>query len=678
MCLPRKANTYTGAVTSVKRDELLKMTSQDVLSGLANIDPSFVMVEDLSAGSNPNANPNYQMRGTSSISQNFQSQYENDPNQPLFILDGFESTIEKIKDLDINLIENITLLKDATAKAVYGSKGANGVVVIETRRPNEGKLRVMYNGAVSVEMPDLTSYDLTNASEKLEIEKQAGLYNSDNYFTQLGLNETYNNKLLEVLSGVDTDWMAQPVRTGVGQKHSVFIDGGDNVVLYAADLSYNNIKGAMKGSERETFSGGLTLTYRKKNLLIRNKLFVTNNKSSESPYGSFGLYARMNPYSRIYDDNGQLIQSYNYNGTLEPNPIWNTTINTKDVSEYTDLSNYFYGEWKIKPQLKLVGRLGITAKDYQTDAFYPASHTNFINETNVYQKGSYNQTTGKSLYTSGDLGINYSFMKGSHLFFMNGQVNFNNTKYDRVTLNAEGFPNDQMDHVIFAIQYADGGKPSGSEGISHSAGGLASLNYSFDERYLFDANYRLTGSSEYGSNQRWGTFWSVGAGWNIHKEKFFEGSSFINQLKLRFSTGYTGSQGFNTYEALSTVRYYTSEAYYGRIGSYLVSMANPNLRWQSKYDSSVGVDFSLANKRVNGRFDYYVANTESMLTDVTLPASTGFNYYRANLGKTENKGIEANLNVRVYQKDNNYVNVYASAAHNKNKLKEISNSLQAF
>ncbi|WP_363320267.1 hypothetical protein [Plebeiibacterium marinum] len=386
----------------------------------------------------------------------------------------------------------------------------------------------------------------------------------------------------------------------------------------------------------------------------------------------------MNPYSRIYDDNGQLIQSYNYNGTFEPNPIWNTTINTKDVSEYTDLSNYFYGEWKIKPQLKLVGRLGITAKDYQTDIFYPASHTNFINETNVYQKGSYNQTTGKSLYTSGDLGINYSFMKGSHLFFMNGQVNFNNTKYDRVSLSAEGFPNDQMDHVIFAIQYADGGKPSGSEGISHSAGGLASLNYSFDERYLFDANYRLTGSSEYGSNQRWGTFWSVGAGWNIHKEKFFEGSSFINQLKLRFSTGYTGSQGFNTYEALSTVRYYTSEAYYGRIGSYLVSMANPNLRWQSKYDSSVGVDFSLANKRVNGRFDYYVANTESMLTDVTLPASTGFNYYRANLGKTENKGIEANLNVRVYQKDNNYVNVYASAAHNKNKLKEISNSLQAF
>lgn len=679
----RKANTYTGAVTTVKRDELLKMSTQNVLSGLANIDPSFVKVDNLAAGSDPNSTPTYQMRGTSSISQNFQSQYENDPNQPLFILDGFETTIEKVKDLDINMIESITLLKDATAKAIYGSKGANGVVVVETRRPEGGKLRVTYNGGVSLEMPDLTSYDLANAAEKLEIERLAGLYTSDSYTKQLELNTVYNNKMLEVLRGVDTDWLAQPVHTGVGQKHSVYIDGGDEAMLYGVDLFYNNISGAMKGSDRETFAGGITLTYRKKNLLLRNRLAVTYNESNNSPYGTFDLYAQMNPYSRIYGDDGQVVQYYNYDDdteTYEPNPIWNTTINTTDRSTYTDIANNFYGEWSLRQNLKVIGRLGISAKEARADVFKPASHTDFLGITDVLTKGRYDQTNGKTNSMTGDLGVNYSFVKGKHLLFTNGQVNFASNSYDRVTYSAEGFPNDNMDHIIFAVQYADGEKPTGSEGISHSAGMLLSANYSYDERYLFDANYRLSGSSEYGSNKRWGTFWSLGAGWNLHKEAFLLGNPVVNLMKLRFSAGYTGSQGFNTYEALSTVRYYTSNVYYGNIGSYLVSLANPDLRWQSKYDKSVGFDYALLKNRISGRFDYYVANTEDMLTDVTLPPSTGFSYYRANLGKTQNKGVEAYLNLRAYQSKSrrDYLNVYASVAHNKNKLKEISNSLKAF
>ena len=679
----RKANTYTGAVTTVKRDELLKMSTQNVLSSLANIDPSFVKVDNLALGSDPNVTPTYQMRGTSSISQNFQSQYENDPNQPLFILDGFESTIEKVKDLDINMIERITLLKDATAKAIYGSKGANGVVVVETRRPEGGKLRVTYSGGMSLEIPDLTSYNLTNAAEKLEVERMAGLYVSDNYEKQLSLNKTYNNKMLEVLRGVNTDWLAQPVRTGVGQKHSVYIDGGDDVMLYGVDLFYNNVAGAMEGSDRETFTGGITLTYRKKNLLFRNRLAVTYNESNNSPYGTFDQYALMNPYSRIYGEDGRVVQYYDYDNnanTYEPNPIWNTTINTTNRSTYTDITNNFYGEWTIREGLKVIGRFGISAKEARSDVFKPASHTDFMNYSDVLKKGSYVQTNGRTHYINGDFGVNYSFVKGKHLLFTNGQVSFASNSYDRVAYSAEGFPNDYMDHIIFAAQYAEGGKPTGAEGISHTAGALLSANYSYNERYLFDANYRLSGSSEYGSNKRWGTFWSLGAGWNLHKESFLADSPIINLLKLRFSVGYTGSQGFNTYEALSTVRYYTGNAYYGNIGSYLVSLANPDLRWQSKYDKSAGFDFALLHNRVSGRFDYYVANTEDMLTDVTLPPSSGFGYYRANLGKTENKGIEANLNVRAYQSKTgrDFLNFYASVAHNKNRLKEISNSLKAF
>ena len=168
----RKANTYTGAVTTLKGEELQRVGNVNVLQSLKNIDPSFIQLENLAAGSNPNALPDFQLRGTSTISS-VQGEYASSANQPLFILDGFETELTKILDLDMNQVESVTTLKDATAKAIYGSKAANGVIVIETKRPESGKMRITYTGSMSLEVPDLTSYDLTNAAEKLEVERMA-------------------------------------------------------------------------------------------------------------------------------------------------------------------------------------------------------------------------------------------------------------------------------------------------------------------------------------------------------------------------------------------------------------------------------------------------------------------------------------------------------------------------
>lgn len=680
----RKANTYTGAVSTVKSEELLKVGNSNLLNSLSNIDPSFVQLDNLGAGSNPNAMPDFQMRGQTGFSD-LKSEYETNPNQPLFILDGFETNLTKIIDLDMNMVESITLLKDATAKAIYGSKAANGVIVVETKRPEAGRMKVTYNGSLNIEIPDLSSYDLTNAAEKLQVEKMAGLYSSDNAVTEMQYQKEYEKKLREVLAGVDTDWKAQPVRTGVGQKHALYLEGGDQYMLYGVDLSYNNIQGVMKGSDRNTFNGGITLSYRLKNFQFRNKLSITYNEANESPWGSFSTYTMMNPYSRLYDEKGQLIQSYSYNpsGSNTPNPIWNSTINTVNRSKYTDITNNFYAEWQALQNLKVTARLGLTKKSTQTDVFKPASHTDFVNYSSedIYRKGTYYKANGENFAINGDLGLNYSLQLGKHLIFLNGQWNFSNTTYDNAGMYAEGFPNDNMDHIIFAIQYSkDQNKPVGSEGISRSVGGIASVNYSYDDRYLFDANYRLSGSSEFGANSRWGSFWSLGAGWNIHNEAFLKNNPWINQLKLRFSTGYTGSQGFSTYEALATVKYYTSTSYAGYIGSYLVGLANPDLQWQKKYDNSVGMDFTLWKNRINGRFDYYVSTTKGMLTDITVPQSTGFSTYRENMGETENKGFEAYLNARVWdhKASRSYINVFASLAKNKNKVKKISNSLRKF
>ena len=678
----RKANTYTGAVTTVKGEELQRVGNVNVLQSLKNIDPSFLQIENLAAGSNPNALPDFQMRGASTIAS-VQGEYASSANQPLFILDGFETELTKILDLDMNQVESVTTLKDATAKAIYGSKAANGVIVIETKRPESGRLRVTYTGSMSLEVPDLTSYDLTNAREKLEVERMAGLYSSENAVNQIALDENYTQKLRELLAGVETDWLAQPVRNGFGHKHSLYLEGGDKAMQYGVNLAYNRIGGAMKGSDRNTFSGGVMLAYRVKNLQFRNKLTVDYNKSHNSPYGSFDEYYRMNPYSRIYAENGEYVRSYDYmNNAGESNayynPLYNTTLNTKDETGYTTITNDFYLEWFINEQWKLTGRFGIINKNATADQFKPANHTDFITQTDVFRRGSYSKLNGTNTDISADLGLQWSKQMHDHLLFVNGQLSMSDNKYNNTIVMAEGFPNDFMDDIKFAVQYAKDSKPTGTEGISRNCGGLLSVNYSFAERYLFDANYRLMGSSEAGRDNRWGSFWSVGAGWNIHNEPFMKNVEWVNRLKLRASYGYTGSQGFSSYDAMPTFSYYTGRSFNGSIGSYIVGLANESLKWQEKYDTNIGLDLSLFKNRLTGRFDYYVANTKGMVTNVTVPFTTGFNTYVANLGETQNKGVELYLNYKVFDGGRDYVNVFASAAHNVNKLKKISNSLRAW
>ena len=245
----RKAESFTGSVSTFNQDQLKRMGTQNVLSSLKNIDPSFVINESVDFGSDPNRMPDIQMRGQNNI-PDLKGEYQTAPNQPLFILDGFEATIEKVYDLDMNLVQSVTLLKDAAAKAIYGSKAANGVVVIETIQPEAGRLRVTYTGSVDVTIPDLTSYNLTNSAEKLQAEVLAGKYTGNSAYTQAQLNEEYNALYQEVQRGVNTYWMSQPLRTGIGNKHTAYLDGGSDDMRYAASLGYNHIAGVMKGSDR--------------------------------------------------------------------------------------------------------------------------------------------------------------------------------------------------------------------------------------------------------------------------------------------------------------------------------------------------------------------------------------------------------------------------------------------
>lgn len=682
----RKADSYTGAVTTIKADELKRVGNQNILQSLKNIDPSFQVIESNEFGSDPNRVPEIQMRGASNFSD-MKDKYQTNPNQPLFIVDGFEQTIEKVMDMDMNRVASVTLLKDATAKALYGSKGANGVVVIETVTPEVGRLRVSYNGSLNIQTPDLTSYNLANAAEKLEIEKRAGVYtaSSGNPVTQQAMDEKYHEYYNEILRGVNTYWLSKPLHVGVGHKHSLNFEGGDEAVRYSIDFSYNKIVGVMKGSDREVISGGFNFQYRFGAFLFRNQLSVSFNKSDESSYGAFSEYAQLNPYWRPYNEDGsirEVLGDYNIANMQGSHPIYNplinASLNTKNSTDYTDVTENLYVEWDAFEGMKVKGRFGLVNRKDGSEVFLPRDHTSFrdisVDSEEYFNRGKYTKGTGKSMDINADISLNYSKMFGKHLIFANGQWSIGQKKNEMVYFQAEGFANNKMDYITHAKQYVSG-SPYGSESLARETSVLLSANYSFDDRFLLDATYRANASSLFGKDKRWGSFWSTGIGWNIHNERFMEGVSFIEKLRLRASTGYSGSQNFNSYQAIATYKYY-NDSYDNIIGSYLLGLANPELQWQKTQDNNFGIEFSFV-QAFDITFDYYIKNTKNLLTPVSLPPSAGFSSYTENLGETRNKGLEAKINYRAIRDVEReiYFSVYASAMHNKNKITKISDAL---
>ena len=331
-------NSFTGAARTITAEELQMGGNQNILTALQNVDPSFMKIDNNLAGSNPNVVPEFQIRGAGSIS-GIESEYEGNPNSPVFIVDGFEMTAEKVYDMDPYRVASITLLKDAAATAIYGSRASNGVVVITTNAPANGKMQVSYNVDASFYIADLSDYNVCNAEEKLAIEKAAGMYTATAVNSQLTLDRWYNEKLANIKRGYDTYWLDKPLdAVAVANKHTLRLDGGNDHIRYGLEVNYSNTPGVMKESGRRRLALGMELQYIYKNLTFRNTLTYSNVKATNSPYGSFSTYTQLNPYVRYKDDDGNYIYEVDRYipvgggglGKTFYNPLYNTTLNTVD------------------------------------------------------------------------------------------------------------------------------------------------------------------------------------------------------------------------------------------------------------------------------------------------------------------------------------------------------------
>ncbi len=704
----RPMESFTGAANLITRQELQESSSQGLLTSLANIDPSFKFVPSNLFGSDPNKlnQAAITMRGGTAL-MDYQNDYANAvaANRPIFVIDGFVSSIDQFLALDESRVQSVTTLKDAAATALYGTRAANGVVVITTIQPAEGRLRVAYKGTFALEAPDLSSYNLMNGNEKLQFELESGLYDSENVMTDRSLKNLYYSRKLLVARGVDTDWLGFPLRNAFSHNHAVTLSGGEGALRYSLDIGNNRKSNVMKGSFNNTFNGVMYLNYSINNFVFSNRLSVTTSYGPNSPYGSFSDYTRLNAYYRPYDDNGNPIKvmdrtNYEIGRDSAPgqaialgspsdiernsrNPLYNAQLVSKNESRNTTLRNDFRAEWNITEFLKATGQFSITSVTGRSDVFKSPLHTDFENYggADAARKGTYSYSPRESLSYDGSIRLQYSrYFDAKHYLMLGITGGFYENSSESYVIEAEGITVPYLDYYAAATQYKKDGNPGGSEGIMRRMNTSFLANYMYDERLYIELNGSLDGSSEYGSARNAAPTGTVGVGWNLHKENFMLDQQLLSRFKLRASYGIQGSAGsFNAYDAL---RLYDmiGTSYRGHPGMTLASLGNPDLKWQSTHQLNIGTDLYFFQDRLSVVFDWYNKITNDLVTSINIPTASGISGYKANIGKVRNRGWEFQLSAKLIQDHERRFDwtVMFNANHNKNTILEIGDYLKKF
>jgi TonB-linked SusC/RagA family outer membrane protein len=688
--------SYTGSVSTVSKEQLQMFKGQNLLQTLKNADASLNFAVNNLTGSNPNDLPSVNIRGNSSLPtsvQEYNQTASNSVNTPLIIMDGFEITLEKLMDYNDDEIENINILKDAAATAIYGSRGANGVIVVTTKQPEAGKLRVNAEIGLDIEAADLSSYNLLNAADKLELERSLGLYNSTSPTHDQRYQEIYNSRLLRVLSGQSTDWISKPIHAGVGSHYNLRLEGGSEAFRWSATANYKDVEGAMKNSSRRTFNGSLTLMYKVKDLTFKNYLTYGMVRANESNYGSFSDYVKQQPYNNPYDENGNIVEYFeNFYGSTSGhgtfNPLWDASLKTINKSGYETLTDNFSIEWNITKELILRGQLGITSTDNHSDYFLPANHSYFLvtnaeeysTDEGFMRRGLYRYGVGKDYQYSGNVTLSYNkTFLDKHQVYVGLDYSLREYRGHDYTFEVEGISNENMSFLGNARQYAQNAVPTGTQSKTRMLGFTGNVNYTYDGRYYLDFSYRIDGSSTFGTDKKYAPFFSTGLGWNLHNEKFLEGNELINILRLKASYGQTGSSSGSSSGANTVYQYQTDNKYMNWMGATLSAWGNPRLTWQKTDEMNLGVEFGLWNGRVKGEFEYYTKKTSNLLSYMDLPLSMGLSSYMANVGEVKNNGWEASASVYVIRNPKEKLSWLLSGqlVYNKNKISKLSDAIKA-
>lgn len=678
-----RKESFTGNAISVSKEQILRTNPHNLISALQNFDPSFRISENIMWGSNPNALPEFNIRGESSIGMDKnldaerlkttqRTNLKDNPNLPIFILDGFEVPVQTIYDMDINRIESVNILKDAAATAMYGSRAANGVLVVTTVAPKPGELRVNYNMTGGFELPNLSDYNLTNAREKLEAELLSGVYNMNEVADEIKYNEISNR----ILRGVNTDWLSQPVRNVFNQKHTIYLDGGVESIRYSLNFNRDNNNGAMKGSYRNRTGAGLTLDYRAKKIQIKNQVYYNSTKMEESPYGQFSTYANQQPYEEIFDAEGNYLPSLS--GSLAPvNPLWLTSLDSYEGrGSINEFQNNLSTNWLIANGLQLKGQFSVTKTDHKEESYTDPKDPRWGSYTPSDQKGKLIQSIRDGYSWNVNAMFHYNRQLNKHFINATAGVNAREAYDNGYGMEYQGFQLGTLHGPTFAAKQVE--KNNYDAAKNRLFGSLASVNYSYDNTYLLDASLRFDGSSQFGSDEKIAAFWAFGAGINLHNYDWLKRVEAISSLKLRTSYGSTGKVNFPAYTAVTSYEIDADSWYYTGPAASIIYLGNPKLKWETTKTLDAGFELGLLKNRFFLIASYYHKETDDLIDQVSISGASGFPNYRANSGTILNEGFEINLNATVLQSRDWTVVLRGNLGSNKNTITKLGAASQDY
>jgi hypothetical protein len=522
----RPAAAFPGAVTRVTGERLRQLGTRDLLRALSLVDPALALEDHHLNGSDPNYLPLALSRGAGDAWEEGQL--------PLFLLDGFEVSLARVVDLDLDRVAAVTLFKDAAGKATHGTGAANGLIAIETLAPG-GSPRVRYAGEARLAWPDLNGYAVKSARETLQAEVAAGRYGpGENAIESLQAQRARVEQLVN--SGVNTRWLDIPTRVAVGHAHSLRVAGGGKAWRHAVDLAYDRVPGTMKGSGREHLAGALALGWRGGPVDVAYAFEILSTTARHSPHGFLREYAALAPYWQPRDEQGnvqRVLGEYQAPG-LPPviyyNPAYNAAIPTRLVDRHAARAHRFTARVALAPPLALVARVAHDGENGRSGKFYPAGHTRFA----VVDDSSYpvNDTLGvrrhvimkgKNSLLAADLSLEYTVARGAHALV--AALLVAGRRYS--------VHDDRGATIDGDINYPDG--LSGTSRVtldveSTSRALAATCHYAWGGRLALDVAFR-------GESKPRDRSWSAGVAWHLREEPFARELEWLDRLTLRGSTG---------------------------------------------------------------------------------------------------------------------------------------------
>lgn len=662
----------TGTVSMVKIEDAMKAPVVNFEEALAG---RVAGVQISSADGQPGQEMDIVIRGANSLTQS---------NSPLYVVDGFPMEDFSASALNSNDIESFTILKDASATAIYGARGANGVIIIETKKGQEGRATITYNGSYGFQQVANTM-DMMDAAEFVEYQIERNTTNVDKYLNTPGRTmEDYK------AMGKGIDWQDKLFRTAPIQQHSISMMGGTKQTKYSASLSVADQEGVILNSGYSKYQGRFSLTQQlsKKARVILNISYTSDKtygqtastaKADNNMYASYLMYrtwayrpvntsANTNIEDELFDD------EFDGSTSAVMNPIMSVKNEFQETRRRTFLSNIRF-DYTLRKGLKLIVRGGYTTKQTLTTQF---------NNSKTYA-GYPTLTNVKGVHGSVSDRMSINWMNENTLNYDKNWKNGRHKLSAVVGFTVEGTETERYGFSAYHVPIESSGINGIDDGVNHSMTAaqsenylmswLGRINYSYRSRYMLTMSFRADGSSKFSEDNRWGYFPSAAVAWRVGEEKFMRNIRFVNDWKIRASYGMTGNNRVGDYAAWRTMTLSDYYSFNNQQPGYVAvpgALGNNDLKWETTEQIDLGTDIRLFKNRVSLTVDWYQKTTRDLLLNANLPNSSGYTSVYKNVGKVRNRGLEFSLNtVNVRTKDFEWSTDF-NIAFNRSKVLGLS------